>query len=164
MLSSIRQSKKQKGFTIIEVLIVLAIAGLILLVVFLAVPALQRNARNQRRTNDVANLLGGMSEYVNNNNGSAPANATTLGTAGATTATIGAASGVNQTTVNLGYYDPSNVSIGSTAATTNPNDAEKVIIVKGGKCSGGDSVSGGPTRGFVALYTLENNSKQCKES
>jgi prepilin-type N-terminal cleavage/methylation domain-containing protein len=35
-------SKKEKGFTIIEVMIVLAIAGLIMLVVFLAVPALQR--------------------------------------------------------------------------------------------------------------------------
>ncbi|HPW47952.1 MAG TPA: prepilin-type N-terminal cleavage/methylation domain-containing protein, partial [Candidatus Saccharibacteria bacterium] len=35
--------KDQKGFTIIEVLIVLAIAALILLIVFLAVPALQRN-------------------------------------------------------------------------------------------------------------------------
>jgi prepilin-type N-terminal cleavage/methylation domain-containing protein len=34
------------GFTIIEVMIVLAIAGLILLIVFLAVPALEREARN----------------------------------------------------------------------------------------------------------------------
>ena len=41
--------KRAEGFTIIEVLIVLAIAGLILLVVFLAVPALQRNARNTQR-------------------------------------------------------------------------------------------------------------------
>jgi prepilin-type N-terminal cleavage/methylation domain-containing protein len=33
----------KKGFTIIEVLIVLAIAGVIMVIVFLAVPALQRN-------------------------------------------------------------------------------------------------------------------------
>ena len=36
----------QKGFTIIEIALVLAVAALIFLVVFLAVPALQRNQRN----------------------------------------------------------------------------------------------------------------------
>ena len=40
MLNKIK--KDNKGFTIIEVLIVLAIAGLIMLTVFLAVPSLQR--------------------------------------------------------------------------------------------------------------------------
>jgi prepilin-type N-terminal cleavage/methylation domain-containing protein len=42
-------TKKADGFTIIEVMIVLAIAGLIMLVVFLAVPSLQRNSRNEPR-------------------------------------------------------------------------------------------------------------------
>ncbi|MCY4088545.1 MAG: type II secretion system protein [Candidatus Saccharibacteria bacterium] len=44
----------RQGFTIVEVMIVLAIAGLILAVVFIAVPALQRNQRNGARRNDVA--------------------------------------------------------------------------------------------------------------
>lgn len=70
--------KSEKGFTIIEVLIVLAIAGLILLIVFLAVPALQRNSRNTQRKNDVQNVIGGVSEYVTNNNGALPADATAL--------------------------------------------------------------------------------------
>lgn len=47
---------KQRGFTIIEVVLVLAIAGLIFLVVFLAVPALQASQRNQQRTSDLARL------------------------------------------------------------------------------------------------------------
>ena len=38
-----KQLKDAKGFTIIEVALVLAIAGLIFLVVFLALPALQRS-------------------------------------------------------------------------------------------------------------------------
>ena len=42
------------GFTIIEVLIVLAIAGLILLIMFLSVPALQRSTRNSQRHSDAA--------------------------------------------------------------------------------------------------------------
>ena len=51
-----RSRSNQKGFTIIEVLIVLAIAALILLVVFLAIPGLQRSERNGRRRSDVAKI------------------------------------------------------------------------------------------------------------
>jgi prepilin-type N-terminal cleavage/methylation domain-containing protein len=65
------QTNKQ-GFTIIEVLIVLAIAGLIILIVFLAVPALQRNSRNTQYKNDAASLLSAASEFTNNNNGKLP--------------------------------------------------------------------------------------------
>jgi prepilin-type N-terminal cleavage/methylation domain-containing protein len=48
--------KLQSGFTIIEVLIVLAIAALILLIVFLAVPRAQSNLRNYDRKH-YANFL-----------------------------------------------------------------------------------------------------------
>lgn len=61
--------KDEKGFTIIEVLIVLAIAGLIMVIVFLAVPALQRNNRNTQRTNDAARISGAINECLANNNG-----------------------------------------------------------------------------------------------
>ncbi len=64
--------KSNEGFTIIEVMIVLAIAGLILLIVFLAVPALQRNARNTTLKNDASAIAGGITEYVSNNNGAQP--------------------------------------------------------------------------------------------
>ena len=63
------KQRKQEGFTIIEVLIVLAIAGLILLVVFMAVPALQRNSRNTQAKNEAAALLGAAAEYSSNNSG-----------------------------------------------------------------------------------------------
>jgi prepilin-type N-terminal cleavage/methylation domain-containing protein len=49
--------KQQNGFTIVEVLIVLSIVGLLLSIVFLAIPALQRNSRNYRRNNDAARVL-----------------------------------------------------------------------------------------------------------
>src|ERR1700733_6171051 len=64
-----KQHKKSEGFTIIEVMIVLAIAGLILLIVFLAVPALQRNARNTQRKSDVSRVSSGVSNWVSDNNG-----------------------------------------------------------------------------------------------
>lgn len=60
---------KEEGFTIIEVLIVLAIAGIIMLIVFLAVPALQRNNRNTQRNNDAARVAGAINDCLANNNG-----------------------------------------------------------------------------------------------
>lgn len=62
-------TKDQKGFTIIEVLIVLAIAGLIMLIVFLAVPSLQRNSRNTQRNNDASLVAASVNECLNNKNG-----------------------------------------------------------------------------------------------
>jgi prepilin-type N-terminal cleavage/methylation domain-containing protein len=62
--------KRQEGFTIVEVLIVLAIAGVIMLVVFLAVPTLQRNSRNTQRRADVSHLGGVLNEWIGNHQGS----------------------------------------------------------------------------------------------
>ena len=62
---------KSRGFTIVEVLIVLAIAGVIMLVVFLAVPTLQRNSRNTQRRADVSHLGGVLNEWVGNHQGTA---------------------------------------------------------------------------------------------
>lgn len=48
---------KTQGFTIIEVVLVLAIAGLIFLMVFIALPALQRSQRDTQRRDDVARFI-----------------------------------------------------------------------------------------------------------
>ena len=47
-------TKSKKGFTIIEVVLVLAIAGLIFLMVFVALPALQRSQRDTQRRDERA--------------------------------------------------------------------------------------------------------------
>ncbi len=47
-------SRKEKGFTIIEVVLVLAIAGLIFAMVFIALPALQRSQRNTERRRNLS--------------------------------------------------------------------------------------------------------------
>lgn len=62
------------GFTIIEVVLVLAIAGLIFLMVFIALPALQRSQRDTQRRNDLARLQTRVMDYQNNNNGKLPNN------------------------------------------------------------------------------------------
>lgn len=65
-----------KGFTIIEVVLVLAIAGLIFLMVFIALPALQRNQRDTARKNDVSAVASAVSTYISNNRGTAPTTTT----------------------------------------------------------------------------------------
>ena len=62
----------KKGFTIIEVVLVLAIAGLIFLMVFIALPALQRSQRNTRRRQDMSRILSAINDYQTNNNGKLP--------------------------------------------------------------------------------------------
>lgn len=62
----------KKGFTIIEVVLVLAIAGLIFLMVFIALPALQRSQRDTQRRNDMARFLSQLQQYQSNNNGKVP--------------------------------------------------------------------------------------------
>ena len=79
MLSKL-QKRNSEGFTIIEVMIVLAIAALILLIVLLAVPALQRNSRNTTIKNDGASVAGGINTSESDNNGSLPTNVTGTGT------------------------------------------------------------------------------------
>mgnify|MGYP001145327182 CR=1 FL=1 len=164
MLSSIR--KKKEGFTIIEVLIVLAIAGLIMLVVFLAVPALQRNARNTQRSNDVASILGAVSEFTNNNNGLAPDTATVAG--GTLTLTNAATTGANSVTTKLGYYkNAGNVSISGSAAGsgTNSTTTDTVVLFVGADCNTvGTQAINGPSRSVAATFTLEANARQCKAS
>ena len=58
--------KRERGFTIIEVLIVLAIAGLILLIVFFAIPEIQRVQRNAERKNGVAHVTAELNTYLAN--------------------------------------------------------------------------------------------------
>ena len=62
-----KQELKQKGFTIIEVVLVLAIAALIFLMVFIALPALQRSQRDTARKNDVSVVSSAVSSWQGNN-------------------------------------------------------------------------------------------------
>lgn len=72
------KQKNEKGFTIIEVVLVLAIAGLIFLMVFIALPALQRNQRDTQRKADLSRLQTALTSYASNNRNALPTNWTTF--------------------------------------------------------------------------------------
>ena len=65
-----RARAHSSGFTIVEVLIVLAIAGLVFSLIFLAIPALTRSSRNGERRTGVATILHTVSFYALNHGGS----------------------------------------------------------------------------------------------
>ena len=62
----------KSGFTIVEVSLVLAIAGLIFLMVFIALPQLQRQQRDSRRRDDILSFLETVKKYQTNNRGALP--------------------------------------------------------------------------------------------
>jgi len=154
-LKNLRKDGSSEGFTIIEVLIVLAIAGLILLIVFLAVPALQRNARNTTRKNEVAAILGAVNEWSNNNSGSLPTSAANQTAALANAKT---------------QFYTGNVTWGTPSTTiTNSQTTETALIVTSEKCNanGADAIAGS-SRQLVVLYKVETGSGTgqfiCQES
>lgn len=155
MLKNIR--KRSEGFTIIEVLIVLAIAGLILLIVFLAVPALQRNSRNTAIKNDAQNVLGGVSEFMGANNGKLPTNV-----AGTGKIVYTAAATDNETSINV---QGSTVVSTPGAMTINADGpgGGKIEVFLGTRCDGTSS-----TRAVAAVYSIETAGDaavwQCAES
>lgn len=149
-----------KGFTIIEVLIVLAIAGLIMLIVFMAVPALQRNSRNTQIRNSAAAVLGGVSEFVSNNNGQLPTN---IGPAAADgTVPITGGAGTNSVTakVQAGY------TVSNGAAM--PGGTGSIVVYLNHKCNGNAFNATTVNRAYAAGFLIEGSGSttptQCVES
>lgn len=155
--------RDQKGFTIIEVLIVLAIAGLILLIVFLAVPALQRNSRNTQIRNSAAAILGGINDFVTNNNGQLPTTCTLTGNV----VSISGAAGTTpaEAKVQAGYT----VACSGPAAPALPATAGVINVWLAGKCNANSNDWGVATaRSYAAAFRIEATSgapvPQCVES
>ena len=152
-------NKSNKGFTIIEVLIVLAIASSILLIVFLAVPSLQRNQRNTQRKATVAALAGAIGEYESNNGGAIPLGAAAVsGNAFKICNTTNCTSATKAVEYNQGYY-----TVAPTIATAlaSPSGAraaivaDTVTVVPKGKCTTTNSAIYGSERSVAILYAIE---------
>lgn len=139
----------KKGFTIIEVLIVLAIAGLIMVVVFLAVPALQRNQRNTSRKTEANNILSAVSEVQGNKNGAA----IVVGDQDTITGNV-----------KLNQYAPNSDGSSNVTVVTTTSDQptkDKVYILPGFACSATDPTatptsSTSSTRSVAVWYAVES--------
>lgn len=143
--------QKEKGFTIIEVVLVLAIAALIMLMVFLALPALQRGQRDNARKNDVGIVGSAVTAFKSNKNGNPPSNGK-----------IDGASDLSTYVGDLGQYTKANIVVsasgGSGAPVAAVGNTDDVKIVKGARCNPDGSATGvGSDRQVAALYALEAN-------
>jgi prepilin-type N-terminal cleavage/methylation domain-containing protein len=135
--------KRTEGFTIIEVLIVLAIAGLIMLIVFLAVPALQRNQRNTARNSDASRWAAAVTECLANRNNTS----------------TGVCDGAVAANLNVG-----NLSQLTTATAGGAGSTVSVGIVFNAACNTTNAGTGGAvasTKSFAVLYTLEPSITRC---
>lgn len=72
--------KRDKGFTLIEVVIVLAIGALIILIVLQAVNSAQKANRDSARKTEAARVVSLLEQYASNSAGLYPADAATFST------------------------------------------------------------------------------------
>ena len=71
--------KQHKGFTLMEILLVIGLLAVLAVVVFVALDPAKRfqDTRNARRTTDIQNILSAVHTYVNDTKGTFPAAITT---------------------------------------------------------------------------------------
>ena len=144
------------GFTIIEVVLVLAIAGLIFLMVFIALPALQRNQRDQARKSEVGTIASAITSFQSNNRGKVPAADATFakyvdGTANAAGSLITLPSGTTLSKVTRPAAASATTSAAITAATT-----DNAVFVIGAKCDVDNKVFTGTARQAAVIVQLES--------
>lgn len=162
-------NKKSTGFTIVETMIAFATAGLILLIVFMMLPTLQRNSRNSQRKNDVAVILQAISRFEISNSGDLPVSLT--------------AANFHLKQKNLTIYDISSPTpdvtlsfvdtyTAATALLTINANSSKVIINNRQLCDasspGHSTVKGASYHSVVALFGLETantavSTPQCQQ-
>jgi prepilin-type N-terminal cleavage/methylation domain-containing protein len=155
-----KTNHKTQGFTLIEVVLVLAIAGLIFLIVFLALPALQRSQRDTARKNDTSRFISQLSNYQSNNQGAVPSGATAWGSFVSSYMTSGGQQ----------FGDPQTGSYTlqvHAAAATNPNtDEGNLNIYQGGVCDSDltNGVASGNARQVAIVMPLEQGGLYCQNN
>ncbi len=177
-----KTAKKMKagergGFTIIEVVLVLAIAGLIFLMVFVALPQLQRSQRDTQRRDDLARVATAITQYQTNNNGKLPSagNCEPAGTA----ITDLSASGcklikdyLNSTNATENeFVDPDGtvykmqvVAQASRVPSSIDFSGHKIYIAQKSKCNGEQAVASSNARDYAILYKLEGAGTYCADN
>lgn len=174
------------GFTIIEVVLVLAIAGLIFMMVFIALPQLQRAQRDTQRRTNLTAFQSAITQYQSNNNGKIPGQ--TLGGTDGTDVCQGVTEFVDfdtsatscrlmKTYMNAAgaeenlFTDPDgtpyNIAIyGSTIDFSAPTEVDHTIYMfVRAKCGEDETVtSASNPRDYAILYKLEGSGLYCEDN
>ncbi len=148
-----------RGFTIIEVILVLAIAGLIFLMVFIALPALQRGQRDAQRKQDLSRVSVQMTNFLSSTRGSVPSSADGLGIF-----VRGFLKGTDSVTAGDDYKDPNGNNY-AVRYRTMPTEAGQIGYYSKSNCDVNTDegvVSSNAARDFALTIKLENqNAPYC---
>lgn len=145
----------KKGFTIIEVVLVLAIAGLIFAMVFIALPALQRSQRDHSRENDASVVAAAITKWNSANRNSGTFSEESL----------------RKYVDKLDQYDKSSELKVATPGASMSVASNEIKVMRGKKCpastpapSADDpaniTLQNGSSRNAVVVVLLENNGSQ----
>lgn len=187
-----RSEGARGGFTIIEVVLVLAIAGLIFLMVFIALPALQRSQRDTQRRDDMSKVTNAITQFQTNNDGDLPddgvfkpAENRNMPSCAGKESNEGDACRLIRQYINgtnsakNEFMDPDGwaygVTISSKTADYVDNVASKVgnesgglshmvHVVKKARCQGENVVTSTNSRDYVVLYKLEGSGIYCQDN
>lgn len=161
----INKKQSSKGFTIIEVLIVLAIAGLIIAVVLIAIPQLQRNQRNEARKSVVNRIKTEYDAYAGNNNGNYPHNVGTGPAFDIAAFTTRYLTGLNlenpSTGTNYALANP--VAVPGALPANNPS-SNALAIYTSAECTGETPVTKTGARNYAFWVSLEGGAFYCVDN
>ncbi len=178
------------GFTIIEVVLVLAIAGLIFLMVFIALPSLQRSQRDTQRRSMMADVQTKIMQYQTNNNGKLPNDGSVDAVEDGQLANMDDEWDCSRTNPNAAkcfirnylngvnatenaFIDPQGWAYGLTIETLDEDeffldnsdyDKYMVYIEKKAKCDGERAIKSNNARDYAILYKLEGAGTYCHDN
>lgn len=158
-----KQELKQKGFTIIEVVLVLAIAALIFLMVFIALPALQRNQRDAARKDEIGKVASAVTTFQSNNRGLQPTKGSDLkgyvdGTdPGTTRSDDGSYTSTSSDTLVDNNYVLTVSSFPGGTDVLGHTDVNVIQVFTGAKCNkGANAAIKGSMRNSAVMLKMEN--------
>jgi hypothetical protein len=147
---------------------------LIMVVVFLAVPALQRSQRNNGMKSVANRVMAELDNYASNNAGAYPTTAALFGNTAA--GTCPAAGGTTFTSRYLANQDINDPRAGScvglavasnTTASTLPANGPRTLNVHAGtgfQCQGENVIAGGAGRNIAITVALEGGAQYCLDN
>lgn len=168
----------------IEAILVMGIAGLIFLLVFIALPTLQRTQRDSTRKENIETMIKRMKTYQDNHRGALP-DTPDGGVSGVTANSANAWGEFYRNSLGSNFVDPDGTpyvlevskcngpvadaecdeDYSSSALGEFPND-HKIYIVEQAKCGGTENIGAVATsrlRNFAVVYKLEGGGIFCAE-
>ena len=160
--------KTRKGFTIIETSLVIAIAGLIFLMVFVALPGLRAQQRDTDRRENITKFIQKVKDYQTNNRGALPDDWNNFRIEYLGGDDFMDPDGTKYTLYNMqceaDKVDGDCKYLKTQLANSTFPNSYKMYVVTKATCSGEKAVKSSNPRKVAVLYILEQSGIYCQNS